>query len=215
MHKVSFVVALTFLLACSSNDASSPSPVEGVDASADGGDERTDSGIADASAPIDSPDAESDASSPSSSCEQAKGGLASTADPQAPSLDASKSMLQRVASNDNFCTQQKAKNPDFGGFGYLLNIAYSDAEGDAPNLSKLTETPGLVRFGSSPDAEISKRYDPQHGWSTQGSGMQGTLVLQLCLDRVYPAGTLTIAVDVADAAGHRSSAICITEPSGG
>lgn len=125
------------------------------------------------------------------------------------------SQLQRVASNDASCTTQQGTHPGFGAFGYLLNIAYTDADGDAPDLSALSATPGPVRFASSPDASIATRFDPAHGWSTQGSGASGTLVLQLCLDKVYPAGTLIIGVDVADKAAHRSAAICISEPSGG
>ncbi len=214
----SFVVVLTFLVGCSSNDDVSSGSPDAGGLPPDGGDVRADAGSDAASGGNEDagsePSSDADAASPSG-CAQASAGLSATADPQAPVLDASTSMLQRVTSNDAFCKGQKASHPGFGDYGYLLNIAYADADGDAPDLSALSASPSPVRFGSAPDATIDQRFDPEHGWSTQGSGASGTFVLQLCLDQAYPAGTFTVAVDVADKAGHRSSAICITEPTGG
>lgn len=199
-----------FLAACSSSSS---------DSVADAGDTSSTDGGSDAGALVDS--GSTDAGAPGAdggaagSCTAAIAGLATTADPSAPVLGAATSMLQRVSSNDASCTTQQASHPGFGPFGYLLNIAYTDPDGDGPTLDELSAPPGPARFGSSPDASIGTRFDPMHGWTTQGSGASGTLILQLCLDKVYPAGTLAIGVDLADKATHRSAAICISEPTGG
>ena len=143
-------------------------------------------------------------------CGAASAGLAAVADAEAPVLDASLSNLRRVTSNDAFCTGQKAgAHPSFGSFGYSLNVFLHDAEGDAASLSDLVSTPGLVRLGASPAFDVTTKYDPDHGWTTQGEGF----ILQVCLDEIYPPGSIVFGVDAADTNGHRSRAICVREAS--
>ena len=52
-------------------------------------------------------------------------------------------------SNDASGTSLRSARPDFGGFGYLINVVYTDADGDAPGLSVLSETGGFVHFGNA------------------------------------------------------------------
>jgi hypothetical protein len=151
---------------------------------------------------------DADAESAVDLCAAASKDLASTADAQAPELNGAASNLQRVASNDNFCaTQKSGAHPTFGAYGYLLNVFLHDADGDGPTLDELSTPPGVVRFGSFPGFTVTDKFDIAHGFSTQGEGF----VLQLCLDQAYAPGTVTIALDVADKAGHRSKAICVKE----
>lgn len=198
------------MMACSSDDDPAPTNTE-----ADSG-VQSDSATAapDATDGVDGAtpnDSGNDSANPAAACTTASASLASTADAQAPVLDAATSNLQRITSNDTFCANQKAgAHPTFGAFGYALNVFMNDADGDGPTLDELT-TAGVVRLGSSPTFTVTDKFDLMHGFSTQGQGF----ILQLCLDQVYPPGTITVAVDVADKAGHRSKAICVEEASGG
>lgn len=193
-----------FGVACSDDAAAGSGIDAGADAAADAGAIPADATSRDA-AEAAAPDTGVDA------CGVASAALSSVADTDAPSLDAAQSNLQRVTANDAFCTSQRAgAHPSFGGFGYLLNVFLHDEQADAPALADLASTPGLVRFGSSPAFDVSGKLDPEHGWTTQGEGF----ILQLCLDESYAPGAVTIAVDVADMAGHRSRAICVDEAGG-
>lgn len=208
MRVFSLLLLSCGFLACSDDDpvvsGDGGSPVEDAGSRVDASTTRPDASVKDSGGDA----------APAGTCAAASAGLKTTADANAPVLDAAASMLQRVASNDASCTSQQVDHPGLGSYGYLLNVAYTDADGDAPTLSELVDPGGFMRFGSAPDAQVDTRFDPAHGWTTQGSAQQGTVILQLCLDRVYAAGALTLAVDYADVAGHRSKAICIAEPVG-
>ena len=204
---LSLATATTVFAACSSDDDTTPGTDAGTaDTRADGATkgEVTDSGAAHDAAT-------SDAAKGANDCPTAASALASSADAQAPVLDAAKSNLQRVTSGDASCVSRKnGANPTYGAYFYLLNVFFHDAEGDGPTLDELSTSPGPVRFGAAPAFAVTDKFDPAHAYTTQGEGF----ILQLCLDQEYPAGSLTIAVDVADKAGHRSKAICISEATG-
>lgn len=194
------------LSACSDDDVST-APIADA-AVANGSEERDASEI---SADAARADAEADAAPSGGACAAALQGLTASGDPQAPTLDAALSNLQRVTSNDAFCAGQKAgAHPSFGAFGYLLNVFLHDEQADGPTLDDLSTRAELVRFGAAPTFDVRSKLDPEHGFTTQGESFS----VQLCLDEAYVAGAVTIAVDVADRAGHRSQAICITEASG-
>jgi hypothetical protein len=190
------------LAACTSDDAPSPVPsAEAVDA----GGARSDAGTEpprDAAVPP---------TPPAQDCAAATSGLAQTADPSAPVLDAAKSNLQRVDSNDAFCAGKGfGKFPAFGPIGYQLSIAFADADGDGPSTLDEVQAAGVVRLASDPAISISTRTDPNR-FSTGG----GAIIIQLCLDKVYAASELAVGFDLADKAGHRAKAICVRQPSGG
>lgn len=196
------------LTACSDDDSGDAAPIADA-AVTDGGEERDASeDVADA----DAPRADADAAAPSGgACAAASRDLATSGDAQAPVLDAALSNLQRVTSNDAYCAGQKAgAHPSFGAYGYLLNVFLHDEQADGPSLDDLSTRAELVRFGAEPTFDVRGKLDPEHGFTTQGESFS----VQLCLDEAYVAGAVTIAVDVADRAGHRSQAICITEATG-
>ncbi len=151
---------------------------------------------------------------PADSCGAATQGLSQLAAPGAPVLDPN-SFLQRVDSNDAFCsgTVGSGQLSTFGPYGYQLTVRFTDAESDGPTSLDDAHVSGVVRLASDPDIQLAARTD-QKRWGT-ANGTPSSIIMQLCLPKVYAASELTVGFDIADNAGHRSKAICIRQQSGG
>lgn len=194
---VSLLGLSAFAVACGDDDAAPTSVITVPDAGPAG------ESTPDASAT----DSGSEAAAVVDNCVAATSTLAATADGNAPVLDAAKSSLVRVTSNDGPCA---AHGGAFGAFGYQLSFVSTDADGDGRTSLDDVQASGAIRLASDPNIDIMTRFD-----ATKVSTGGQAILIQLCLDKVYAPSELAIGVDYTDKANHRAKAICVRQQSGG
>lgn len=205
---VSLLAASLAAAACGDDDAT-PTPTS--TSTADAGPTSPTDGGGDIEPGTGSDSDAATADAATDNCAAATTGLMQTADANAPVLDAAKSSLVRVNSNDAFCAGHGGgKFPSFGAFGYQLSVFSSDADGDGRTSLDDVQADGAIRLMSDPNVQIMTKTDPKHF----GTGGQA-VIIQLCLDKVYAAKEIAIGVDLSDKANHRAKAICVRQQSGG